>query len=641
MKFKSLKSRFLTMIFGLTAILFTLTILGIALFSRESALDATKELTLSKMKEASLIIKNHFDKPLASLRLLNTQFLGLKKAENKNREFYKNLIYGVMEGNENYLAVWTIWEPNALDGNDIKYLNWPEYDELGRFNFSIYQSNGEILVETGNTSDDYLEDYYAIAFNSGKETILEPYYYSYTDNKADEVFETTLAIPIFDNGQKVGVSGIDLSLASLSDFISTVTVYRNSFAILISNQGLITAYPDTSYLGKPFLEKFDFIDESLINSIKSGNEVFVEKYSNERKANLFVSLSPIQIGNSTTPWGLCIVVPKTEAVANVQKLLINSLIIGILGLILLSIIILYQTNTIVRPIVKTIEHSQIIANGDLTKTIEQTHEDEIGDLQKSLNRMTEKLLEIIQEVKDAVELVQSNSTQFSNAAQDLSQSANMQAASTEELSSSMEEMISNIEQSSQYATEADKSSQRIDLDLTKVSVASENSLTSVKAISEKIKIITDIAFQTNILALNAAVEAARAGEQGKGFAVVAAEVRKLAERSRIAADEIIQLAEHSLSATQDAANYLNQLIPEIKKTAQFVQEIASANKEQFAASTQINQVVQQLEKVTQSNAAASEELATNAEELNAQAIQLKNLIDHFKINDSTLYNHIN
>ena len=311
-------------------------------------------------------------------------------------------------------------------------------------------------------------------------------------------------------------------------------------------------------------------------------------------------------------------------------------IIGIFTLlaIALSIIITYAiTSAIVNPVKKGVEFAQNIAGGDLTVSIDVDRKDEIGQLIIALRQMAEKIKEIVLEVQEGATQITAASQDISSASQNMSQGATEQAASLEEISSSMEQMVSNIKQNADNAQETQKIASQSVGAITTGSTSTMQSLEAMQNIASKILIINDIALQTNILALNAAVEAARAGEVGKGFAVVATEVRKLAERSRIAADEISILSKNGVAISQMSGQQLLEIVPQIEKTANLVQEITAASLEQDTGADQINSAIQQLNMVSQQNASASEEMAANSEELASQALSLQQVISYFKTND--------
>ena len=256
--------------------------------------------------------------------------------------------------------------------------------------------------------------------------------------------------------------------------------------------------------------------------------------------------------------------------------------------------------------------------------------DELGQLQQAVASMIRKLNEIVRSLVDGTDKITTESVRMNDSSQQLSQGATEQAASIEEISSSIEEMVSNIQQNTDNAKQTEKISENAASNVQEAGNATKKSIESVRLITEKINIINDIAFQTNILALNAAIEAARAGQHGRGFAVVAAEVRKLAERSKVAAEEIVKLSNESRQISEQAGTLMDKLVPEIIKTSKLVQEISAASMEQDAGAQQINNAVQQMNEVTQRNAASSEEMAKSAADLSGQAEELQSLISFFR-----------
>ncbi|MDT8445442.1 MAG: methyl-accepting chemotaxis protein [bacterium] len=312
------------------------------------------------------------------------------------------------------------------------------------------------------------------------------------------------------------------------------------------------------------------------------------------------------------------------------------IIVTLLSVALAVFIALFITKLITGPINLGVNFAQLIAGGDLREHLDIDQKDEVGVLANSLNDMAERLSEVISTVILIAQNVALGAEQLSSSAQQLSQSTSEQASSVEETSSSMEEMSANIQQNADNAQQTEKIAFGASTNAKQSGKSVVEAVAAMREIADKINIIEEIARQTNLLALNAAIEAARAGEHGKGFAVVASEVRKLAERSQSAAGKITELSGSSVQVAEEAGKQLNQLVPDIQKTADLVQEINAASNEQRSGVEQINQAIQQLDQVIQQNAAASEELASTAEEMSGQGAQLQEAIAYFKVSQNNL-----
>ncbi|HTS69508.1 MAG TPA: methyl-accepting chemotaxis protein [Terriglobia bacterium] len=288
-------------------------------------------------------------------------------------------------------------------------------------------------------------------------------------------------------------------------------------------------------------------------------------------------------------------------------------------------------NTLIVAMSDITRAAQEISEGNLTAVIrERSPQDK---LMQALSAMVSGLTQTVMSIRTIAGEVATASQSISSASVQVSNGASAQAASAEEASSSMEEMVSNIKQNADNAQQTDKIANKSAKDAQESGKSVAEAVTAMKEIASKISIIEEIARQTNLLALNAAIEAARAGEHGKGFAVVAAEVRKLAERSQKAAGEINQLSGTTVKVSEKAGEMLEKLVPDIQRTAELVQEISAASKEQDTGAEQINKALQQLEKVIQQNASAAEEMASTTEELSAQSDQLVSALGFFRTGD--------
>ncbi len=311
----------------------------------------------------------------------------------------------------------------------------------------------------------------------------------------------------------------------------------------------------------------------------------------------------------------------------------------IVWLVLLVGVAWSLARSVTAPLARVTEAATQLASGDLAASgglirADEGRADEVGDLQRAMREMSDRLTQLLSEVRSGAGGVSSAAGQVSGTAQALSQGTGEQAASVEETTASLEEMSASIGQNAENSRQMETMALKAASDAEESGQAVVQTVGAMREIAKRTSIVEEIAYQTNLLALNAAIEAARAGDQGRGFAVVAAEVRRLAERSQAAAKEISALATSSVEVAERSGRMLGELVPAIRKTAELVQEVSAASAEQAAGVSQVNRAMGQVDAITQRNASAAEELSATAEEMSGQAASLQQLLDFFRVPDA-------
>ena len=452
-------------------------------------------------------------------------------------------------------------------------------------------------------------------------TILNGQKYSGRAIVIDDWYLTSYS-PIYVNGNIEGMLGVGIrekDMGDLKAMFKKKTYFKSGYPFIVDKDGDFIIHPTSEGENQSGTEFFQQL-------ISSNQKIDKTKYlwNGDMKYQYFKYMESIESF-------VCVTIYEKELLGIINKVRTSVMVAILISLIIFIIINSQISKTITVALNKGVQFAKLIASGQLDTNLDINQKDEVGELADALNEMVETLRNIVINIISGAEYIATASQEVSSTSVQLSQGANEQASSVEEISSTMEEIAANIQQNTENAQQTEKISIVAQDGINDVNEKAENTKTANNDIAGKIVIINDIAFQTNILALNAAVEAARAGEHGKGFAVVAAEVRKLAERSKVAAEEIVTLAQTSLHYAESAGDRMKETLPEVEKTTQLVREIAAASLEQNNGAEQINNAIQQLSSVTQQNASASEELASSAEEMASQSEMLKELISFFKV----------
>ncbi|TAJ12842.1 methyl-accepting chemotaxis protein [Marinilabiliaceae bacterium JC017] len=610
-----LKSKVLLLVFGS---MFAISLLGTIIniwTASQSTVEMANEYGANAIGKAAEMVKTEIEEGLDECQGLAV-ILSSASQNHLDRQLLIHILNEIRKKNKHFLGVYLAYEPNAFDSKDSEYINTDLSDNKGRF-VPYVTDYGQIIVENCEALEAY-----NIPKATLKEYISEPYHY---DVNGKDILMISVTVPIIKNGVFQGVVGIDYDTKVISSIVQENLIYegRATTRLITDNFTILghSEHPDS--IGK----KMDSIFGHKKLTFTKNETV---QWQHDDVGTVRTTFS---IGNTNKHWMYLATVPATVVFEALFKSISMVALITLIGIIIMCSLIYFRLNTIIKPLSLLTEKAKFITNGNLDVDFDIKRNDEIGQLANVFRDMTGRLKEIIYNVKTNANNLATASVQISSSAEQMSQGVNNQASLSEEISSSMEEMAGNIHESRNNARHSTQIAQSLK-DTFKHNISqAEIANDLMHDIANKTNIINDMSFQTNLLALNAAVEAARAGEAGKGFSVVAAEVKKLAEKSTSASSDIGETSNKGVENSNKSKESLENMLPEISKTSDLIQEITAATEEQSIGADQINAALQQLNQINQENAAGSEELASSAEELSQSAEQLKELVSFFKIEE--------
>ncbi|EEG07211.1 methyl-accepting chemotaxis protein [Pseudogulbenkiania ferrooxidans] len=682
-------SRKITLIGGLSVALGFAVMVGlIAKISYDSALEQGYQLASEQAQGYARQVEAELGQNMVLPHHLAEAVLGLKKTAPPERKVVDGMIVTMLDHSPQNIGLWMLWEPNALDGRDDAYrLDWPRHDPTGRYTpYVTRDASGHAKMDVMLDAErvkafpkykdnpqsyqpDYEKpgwgDYYYVPKQRGRDTITEPFFYEVQGKK---VLESSLVTMIKDQDDKfIGVSATDLALDALQQRYGFIRLYQTGYVRLVSEGGMYVANPDPAKVGKP-VGKDEALGEKLLQIRQGENFVF--------EADGFTHFFfPVKIGDTGQFWSLGVSIPSAAITAPALKLRNSAILIGVLALIAIIAILALVVGALTRPLNQLADTMEQLASGqgDLTARIAIANRDEIGRTATAFNRFIDSLhgmfvgvREQSHAVAEAAARLTASAGQVEQASAAQSDTASATAAGVEQVSTSVQHIADSAGRAEELARQTGSITDQSVVTVKRVAAEIDSMTGDMHALAERmgalgsrseevssiVRVIRDIADQTNLLALNAAIEAARAGEQGRGFAVVADEVRNLAGRTAEATLEIGRIVEaigretrdavrevdgsreravSSVGVAQAADGSMQQVSHCSQQLVGNIVDIAAATREQSSASAEIARHVEQISAMAQSNRDVVQEVSAAAEQLHTLSANLEQLVGHFRL----------
>lgn len=667
---------------------------GVTAYVIETSAVANAERTANGVAmQISGDVQSQFQRSIGTVEGMRNAIQSAHELGQINRQGADAILRSTLVRSPQLLATWSGWEPDAFDGKDVGHAGLPGHDQTGRYIPYWHREGDQVaLSPLVDYTREGAGDYYLLPKRSGQPVLLEPYLYKVGDH---DVLMTTIALPIMEAKGFAGVVGADIGLDDLKQRISAIKVPFGGRASVISGHNLYVYHPDSTMLGKnagettyrprqvsvpgigPVMQtevrvRIDGVGASWTVRVELPMQAVLADTRTAELALLLSSLAMIV--------GLIIVLRVTasrlvgrplDAIAETM----GRLAAGDLGLgphapaasseiaRMQAAVEVFRANardqqrlqaeqkqfeqeqTLV--VDSLAECLQKLSEGNLRNRIDAPFSGRYADIKTNYNLALDKLEQLIIEVANSAQLLNSGAAEIRRASGDLSLRTEQQAASIEEAAAAMAQMTAQISDTASNAAQADKAINDARQEaavggatVQQATHAMEEIRKASDQISEIISVINSITFQTNLLALNAGVEAARAGSAGQGFAVVAAEVRALAQRCSDAANDIKAQIDGStrrvadgVRLVADTGRKLETIIERISDVSDLASQIARSAGTQSARIQEINATVMEMDVSTQRNSAMVDQSTTLAGSLADRAAHLTALIGHFSFSN--------